>query len=117
MAFRQQAAFLRLSLPAVDVERFVVRMALELVASGQLPALPHADAGPGDLAAGRHRDGEAAALAPPSETALRAHPLVRRSTQLTGLVVRQGWHEGRTPRTVAGGVGEGVGSGRSLGAG
>ncbi|GLC37364.1 hypothetical protein PLESTB_001595200 [Pleodorina starrii] len=98
---RQQASFLRLSLPAVDVERFVVRIARELVASGALQPLPLQQ-----TAAAGHEGGgggaAAAAAAPVSETAVWSHPLVRRALQLTGLVLRRGWHEGRTPRTVAG---------------
>ncbi|EFJ48803.1 hypothetical protein VOLCADRAFT_90667 [Volvox carteri f. nagariensis] len=108
---RQQAAFLQLSLPAVDVERFVMRMARELVASGQLQqqestteAAPVAAEG-GAAGGGGGDDlldgGAEAAAAPVSETALWSHPLVRKTSQLTELVMRKGWHEGRSPRTVA----------------
>ncbi|GIL58663.1 hypothetical protein Vafri_13666 [Volvox africanus] len=108
---RQQAAFLQLSLPSVDVERFVMRMARELVASGQMSQRPEtvaAEATAGVAAeAGLGRDAaeaspELTATMPASATALWSHPLVRKTSQLTELVVRKGWHEGRSPRTVAG---------------
>ncbi|GLI59612.1 hypothetical protein VaNZ11_001544 [Volvox africanus] len=108
---RQQAAFLRLSLPSVDVERFVMRMARELVASGQMsqrPGTAAAEATAGVAAeteVGREAaeaSPELTATMPVSATALWSHPLVCKTSQLTELVVRKGWHEGRSPRTVAG---------------
>ncbi|GIL77039.1 hypothetical protein Vretimale_3238 [Volvox reticuliferus] len=106
----QQAAFLQLSLPSVDVERFVMRMARELVASGQTSPQPATAAEVrAGVAAEAELDPEAADAAPEvtatmpvSAAALWSHPLVRKTSQLTELVVRKGWHEGRSPRTVAG---------------
>lgn len=70
-----------------------MRMARELVAGGQLQPM---------AAVGSAADQGAGADFPASETVLWSHPLVRKACTLTELVVRKGWHEGRSPRTVAG---------------
>ncbi|KAG2439940.1 hypothetical protein HXX76_004059 [Chlamydomonas incerta] len=124
---KHQASFLRLTpLPAVDLERHVGRMTRALLAAAAggggagLPPLPGsggggggappaagAGAGAGTAAgAGGGRSGLPPAPAPPllDETALWRHPLSRSSGRLAALVVRRGWHEGRTPRTVAGAI-------------
>ncbi|KAG2495363.1 hypothetical protein HYH03_006631 [Edaphochlamys debaryana] len=97
---RQYASFLGLALPPTDVERFVGRMAadmaLQLAAEGGRGA--GEEGGEGTEWGG---GGRGAVL---SAAQLAAHPLVARSRALAGLAVRRGWHEGRTPRTVAGAV-------------
>ncbi|KAG2431680.1 hypothetical protein HYH02_013257 [Chlamydomonas schloesseri] len=115
---RHQACFLRLTpLPAVDVERFVGRMARALLVSagaagaggggggGGLPPLPGSGGAPAAGAVPLPQGPVPVPVPVPcDETALWRHPLSRRSGQLAALVVRRGWHEGRTPRTVAGAI-------------
>lgn len=104
-------------MPSVQVEKYVHRIAMDLLTKGVLHGEDHGDQQDGQQDGGGQPQQRQRAGAPPRqadpdgagrgpvvlpEGGARLHPFMVQVALLTGLVIKRGWHLGRTPRTVAG---------------